>query len=107
MFKYRLANQNLTKFTNYSALFKQVQGYVGQEIWEPKGNDAIVSRAKTPSPQQQGCLCINNGNNAIVIRGKIAIATTAKTLSIEGNNAIRTWVTTPTQQQAARATTLA
>ena len=47
MWKYCLANQNLTKFTNYSALFPQVQGNAGQEIWEPKGNDAIVTRAKT------------------------------------------------------------
>jgi hypothetical protein len=60
-----------------------------------KGNNAIVARAKTQSPQQQGCLCIGNGNNAIVIRGKIAIATMAKTLLIDGNNAITTWVTTP------------
>jgi hypothetical protein len=95
MWKYCLANQNLTKFTNYSALFPQVQGKAGQEIWEPKANNAIVTRAKTPSPQRQGHLCIDNGNNAIVIRAKIAIATTAKTLLTNGNNTIKTWVTTP------------
>jgi hypothetical protein len=43
-----------------------------------KGNDAIVMRTKTRSPQQQGCRCIDNGNNAIVIRANIAIATMAK-----------------------------
>jgi hypothetical protein len=77
MCKYRLANQNLTKFANYSALFPQVQGNAGQEIQEPKGNDAIVTRAKTPSPQWQGRLCIDNGDDSIVVRAKIAIATTA------------------------------
>jgi hypothetical protein len=107
MCKYRLANQNLTKLANYSALFPQVQGNAGQEIWEPKGNNAIVARGKTPSPQQQGCLCIDNGNNAIVVRGKIAIATTAQTLHIDGNNTIEMWVTPPAWWQAARMTTLA
>jgi hypothetical protein len=43
-----------------------------------KGNNVIVTRATTPSQQQQGRLCINNGNNAIVIRAKIAIATMEK-----------------------------
>ncbi len=95
MCKCHLANQNLTKFANYSNLFPQVQGNTGQEIREPKGNDAIVTRAKTPSPQWQGHLCINNGDNAIVIRAKIAIAATAKTLRIDANNAIETWVTPP------------
>jgi hypothetical protein len=95
MCKCRLANHNLTKFANYSALFPQVQGNTGQKIWEPKGNDAIVMRAKTPSPQRQGRLCINNGDDAIVTRAKIAIATTAKTLRIDANNAIETWVTPP------------
>jgi hypothetical protein len=95
MCKYRLANQNLTKIANYSALFPQVQGNAGQEIWEPKGNDAIATRAKTPSPQRQGRLCIDNGDDAIVVRAKIAIATTAKTLRIDGNNAIKMWVTPP------------
>ncbi len=33
--QYRLANQNLTKFINLSALFPQVQGNAGQEIREP------------------------------------------------------------------------
>ncbi len=90
MCKYCLANQNITKFANYSALFPQVQGNAGQEIREPKGNDAIVTRANAPSPQWQGRLCINNGDDAIVIRAKIAIATMAKTLRIDGNNAIKT-----------------
>jgi hypothetical protein len=107
MCKYRLVKQNCTKFTNYSALFTQVQGNAGQEIWEPKGNDAIVTRAKTPCTEWQGHLCINNGNNAIVIKAKIAITTMANTLRIDGNNAIEMWVTPPAQQQAARVTTLA
>jgi hypothetical protein len=107
MCKCHLANQNLTKFANYSALFPQVQGNTGQEIREPKGNDAIVTRAKTPSPQRQGRLCIDNGDDAIVIRATTAIATMAKTLCIDANNAIKTWVTPPAQGQAATATTLA
>jgi hypothetical protein len=90
MCKYCLANQNLTKFANYSALFPQVQGNAGQDIREPKGNYAIVTRAKTPSPQRQGRLCIDNGNDAIIIRAKIAIPTMAKTLRIDGINAIET-----------------
>jgi hypothetical protein len=60
-----------------------------------KGNNAIVMRETTPSQQQQGRLCIDNGNDAIVIRANIAIATMAKTLRINGNNAIATCVTTP------------
>jgi hypothetical protein len=60
-----------------------------------KGNNAIATRAMTPSQLRQGRLCINNGDNAIVIREKFAIATMAKTLHIDGNNAIATWVTTP------------
>jgi hypothetical protein len=90
MCKYCLANQNLTKFANYSSLFPQVQGDAGQKIWEPKGNNAIVTRAKTPSPQWQGRLCIDNGNDDIVIRAKIANATMAQTLRIDGSNAIKT-----------------
>ncbi len=35
MCKYHLANQNLTKFANYSALFPQVKGNAGQEIQKP------------------------------------------------------------------------
>jgi hypothetical protein len=69
--------QNLTKFANYSVLFPQVQGNTGQEIREPKSNNAIVTRAKTPSPQWQGSLCIDNVYDAIVIREKIAIMTMA------------------------------
>jgi hypothetical protein len=60
-----------------------------------KGNNAIATRAMTPSQLQQGHLCINNGDNAIVIKEKNAIATMAKTLHIDGNNAIATWVMTP------------
>jgi hypothetical protein len=60
-----------------------------------KDNNAIVTRATTPSHQWQGHLCIDNGNNAIIIKAKIAIATMAKTLHIDGNNAIATWVMTP------------
>jgi hypothetical protein len=107
MCKFCLVNKNLTKFANYSALFSRVQGNAGQEIREPKGNNAIVTRAKTPSPQQQGRLCIDHGNDAIIIRAKIAIATTSKTLRIDGNNAIEMWVTPPARQQAVRATMLA
>jgi hypothetical protein len=44
-----------------------------------KGNDAIVTRVTMPAHLQQGRLCINNGNNAIVMRATIAIVTTAKT----------------------------
>jgi hypothetical protein len=43
-----------------------------------KGNNAIVTRAIAPAQQQQGRLHIDNGNNAIVMRVTIAIATTAK-----------------------------
>jgi hypothetical protein len=43
-----------------------------------KGNNAVVTREMTPSQQQQGHLCIDNSNNAIVIRVKIAITTMAK-----------------------------
>jgi hypothetical protein len=107
MCKCCLVNQNLTKFANYSALFPQVQGNTGQEIREPKGNDAIVTRAKTPSPQWQGRLCIDNGNNAIVIRAKNCNCDNGKTLRINANNAIETWVTPLARGQAARATTLA
>jgi hypothetical protein len=38
----------------------------------------------------QGCWPINNGNNTIVMRATIAIATMAETLHIDGNNAIMT-----------------
>ncbi len=44
-----------------------------------KGNNAIVTRAMMPAQLWQGHLHINNGNNAIVMRATIAIATTAKT----------------------------
>jgi hypothetical protein len=60
-----------------------------------KDNNAIVTRATTPSQQQQERLCIDYGDNAIINWVKIAIATTAKTLRINGNNTIATWVTTP------------
>jgi hypothetical protein len=43
-----------------------------------KGNNAIVTRVMMPSWQWQGPLCINNGNNAIVMRVTIAIMTTVK-----------------------------
>jgi hypothetical protein len=43
-----------------------------------KGNDAIVTRAMMPAQQRQGHLRIGNGNDAIVMRGTIAIAATAK-----------------------------
>jgi hypothetical protein len=58
------------------------------------GNDAIATRATmqlqirdvntidtkatTPAQQQQECLHINNGNNAIIMKAKIAIAMMAK-----------------------------
>jgi hypothetical protein len=44
-----------------------------------KGNDAIVTRATMPAQQQQGRLRIDNGNDTIVIRVTVAMATTAKT----------------------------
>ncbi len=50
----------------------------------------IVTRATIPSWQWQGWLCINNGDNAVIIREKNAIATTAKILRIDGNT-IATW----------------
>jgi hypothetical protein len=43
-----------------------------------KGNDAIVTRAMMPAQRQQGHLHIDDGNNAIVMRPKIAMATMAK-----------------------------
>jgi hypothetical protein len=55
----------------------------------------------------KGRLCIANNNDAIVIREKIATATMAKTLRIDGTITIEMWVMPPAQQQAARATTLA
>jgi hypothetical protein len=55
-----------------------------------KGNNAIVTRETTPSQQQQGSLCIDNGNNTIVMRAKLAITKMTKTLRIDGNNAIAT-----------------
>jgi hypothetical protein len=36
-----------------------------------KGNDAIVKRAMTPAQQQQECLRIDDGNNAIIMRATI------------------------------------
>jgi hypothetical protein len=71
-----------------------------------KGNNAINTRTMMPSWQWQERLRIDNSNNAIVMSATIAIATMAKTLCIDGNNAIATWMTTPAQQQAIRATTL-
>jgi hypothetical protein len=44
-----------------------------------KGNIAIVTRATMSSQQRQGRLHIDNGNDAIVVKYEIAIATTAKT----------------------------
>jgi hypothetical protein len=46
-----------------------------------RGNNAIVMRAFMPAWQQQGCLHIDNGNKAIVMRATIAMATMAKTLA--------------------------
>jgi hypothetical protein len=43
-----------------------------------KGNNAINTRPTMPAQQQQGCLHIDNGNNAIVMRAAIAITATAK-----------------------------
>jgi hypothetical protein len=43
-----------------------------------KGDNTIIKRATMPAWQCQGCLRINNGNNTIVMRATIAIATTAK-----------------------------
>jgi hypothetical protein len=71
------------------------------------GNNAIVTRAMTPSQQRQGRLHINSGNNSIITRATIAITTTVETLHINGNNAITMWVMTPACQQVARATMLA
>ncbi len=41
-----------------------------------------------PSIRWQGCLPIDNSNNTMVMRATIAIATMAKSLHIDGNNAI-------------------
>jgi hypothetical protein len=60
-----------------------------------------------PSRQQQGRLRINNGNDTIIMRATIASASMAKTLCINGNNAISIKALTPAQQQATRATALA
>jgi hypothetical protein len=43
-----------------------------------KGNNAIVTRVTMPAQQWQGPLRINNGNDAIVMRATIDIATLAK-----------------------------
>jgi hypothetical protein len=43
-----------------------------------KGNSTIVMRAMMPAWWRQGCLRINNGNDATVMRVTIAIATMAK-----------------------------
>ncbi len=43
-----------------------------------KSNNTTITRAMTPAQQQQGCLGINNGNNAIVMRATIAIVMMAK-----------------------------
>ncbi len=80
--------------------------WLRQHCYPNKGNNAIVdqgqwhhfTRAMSPTWQWQGCLCINNGNNAIIMRGTIAIATPAKTLRINSNNTIATWVTMPASQ---------
>jgi hypothetical protein len=54
----------------------------GSQKLEPKigipNLDVIVTRAMMPAQQQQGCLHIDNGNGAIVMRGAITIATVAK-----------------------------
>jgi hypothetical protein len=82
-----------------------------------KGDNAIVTRETPPAQQRQGCLCIDNSNNAIAMRATIAIATTAKmpahqrqrcyhdkgddaslTMSNEGNNASLTMVEMPAHQ---------
>jgi hypothetical protein len=83
-----------------------------------KGNDAIATRATTPAQSRQGRLCINNGNNTIVMRATIAIVTMAKmpaywrqqchhnkgnnaslTTSNEGNDASLTTAEKPVRQQ--------
>ncbi len=43
-----------------------------------KGNNIIVTRATMPTQQWHGPLCIDNGNDIIVMRVTIAIAMTAK-----------------------------
>jgi hypothetical protein len=43
-----------------------------------KGNDAIFAMATTPPQQWQGCLHIDNGNNVIIMRTKIAMVMMAK-----------------------------
>jgi hypothetical protein len=43
-----------------------------------KGDNAVVMRATTPSQQWLKCLCIDNSNNAIVMRATLAIMTMAK-----------------------------
>jgi hypothetical protein len=44
-----------------------------------QGQQSHCRLRATPAQQRQGCLHINNGNNAIVMRVTIAIATMAKT----------------------------
>ncbi len=79
-----------------------------------KGNNAIVTRSTMPSWQWQGCLRIDNGNKAILMRYTITITTTAKmpahkqqqrhcnegnnislTMSDKSNNASSTTAQTP------------
>jgi hypothetical protein len=83
-----------------------------------KSNNAIVTRATMPSQWRQGCLRINNSNNAIIMSATIPIATMAKPpahwlqqchhdkgddansmMSNEGNNASLTTVETPAHWQ--------
>ncbi len=68
-----------------------------------------VTRATTPviSIWWQGCLPSNDGNNTIVMRATIAIATRVKTLHINGNNAIKTRAMMPDWWLTTMATTLA
>jgi hypothetical protein len=51
-----------------------------------KGNNAIGTRAMMPSQQWQGRLCIDTSDNAIVIRGIIAIATMEKPWALMATN---------------------
>jgi hypothetical protein len=90
----------------------------GRTLSRIKGKNTIVTRETIPAQWQQGRLRINSGNNAIIMRATIAIATTAKTpvhqwwrqhqdeggnassmMSNEVNNASLTMVEMPAQWQ--------
>ncbi len=62
-----------------------------------KSNGANVTRVTSPAQQLNGRLHIDNGDQAIVMRAAIAIATPQKRLRIDGNDTITMRATTPAQ----------